>query len=70
MMEKNFDLKDKTHEEILRGFIEVCKTGTSIDCSRYADQAKRMGITWEELCEYKRRETKERRTENDIIRHN
>lgn len=41
-------------QEILDGFIKVCRKGTSKDCRMYVQDAKRQGITYEELCAYKR----------------
>jgi hypothetical protein len=47
--------KMKTKQEILDGFIMVCKKGTSHDCSVYVSEARNRGVTYEELCEYKRK---------------
>ncbi len=48
--------KMKTKQEILDGFIMVCKNGTSRDCSVFVSEARSRGITYEELCEYKRKQ--------------
>lgn len=45
----------KSREEIMDEFARVCKSGTSRDCRIVVDEAKRHGISYEELCEYKRR---------------
>jgi hypothetical protein len=44
----------KSRQIIFDGFVEVCKNGTSKECREYVDKAKRNGISYEELCEYKR----------------
>lgn len=45
----------KSREEIMDEFASVCKSGNSRDCRIVVDEAKRRGISYEELCEYKRR---------------
>ena len=52
----NLDLSNKSRQEILDGFVNVCKNGTSKDCSRYVNEAKRCGVSYEELCAYARKE--------------
>ena len=47
-------LMNTIKEQILEEFIEICKTGTSKDCRIFVEQAKKQGISYEELCEYKR----------------
>ena len=49
------DLTNRTTEQILKGFIDICKSGTSRDCRIYVQEAKRKGVTYAELCEYKRK---------------
>ena len=49
-----FNLEGKTKEQICEQFIKVCKNGTSMDCSKFVHEAKRNGVSYEELCEYKR----------------
>ena len=53
-MKKLLSLEGKTKEQICKEFIEVCKNGTSKDCSKFVYEAKRNGVSYEELCEYKR----------------
>lgn len=47
----------KTKREILDEFVRVCKVGTSRDCRIVVNEAARYGISYEELCEYKRSKT-------------
>ena len=49
------NLEEKTKEHICKEFIKVCKNGTSKDCSKFMYEAKRNGISYEELCDYKRK---------------
>ena len=51
---KSINLEGKNKEQICKAFVEVCKNGTSRDCSRFVQEAKRNGVSYEELCEYKR----------------
>ena len=51
---KLINLEGKNKEQICKEFVEVCKNGTSKDCSRFVHEAKRNGVSYEELCEYKR----------------
>ena len=51
-------LEGKNKEQICKEFVEVCRKGTSKDCSRFVHEAKRNGVSYEELCEYKRSVTK------------
>ena len=51
-------LEGKSKEQILDEFIMVCKNGTSKDCGRFVREASCKGITYEELCEYKRQKEK------------
>ena len=44
----------KSKQEIMDEFVRICKVGTSRDCRIVVDEAKRHGISYEELCEYKR----------------
>lgn len=53
-MKKLLSLEGKTKEQICKEFVEVCKNGTSKDCSKFVYEAKRNGVSYEELCEYKR----------------
>ena len=45
----------KSKEEILNEFVRICKLGTSRDCRIVVQEAKRQGISYEELCQYKRK---------------
>lgn len=54
IMRKLLSLEGKTKEQICKEFVEVCKNGTSKDCSKFVYEAKRNGVSYEELCEYKR----------------
>lgn len=49
-----YDTTGKTKQEILDEFVRVCKTGTSRDSRIVVQEAKRFGISYDELCEYKR----------------
>ena len=49
-----YNADGKSKEEIMNEFVRVCKVGTSRDCRIVVDEAKRHGISYEELCEYKR----------------
>lgn len=49
-----YDATGKTKQEIFDEFIRVCKTGTSRDCRILVQEAGRVGISYAELCEYKR----------------
>ena len=49
------NIENYTKEQILEGFVNICKNGTSKDCMIYVNEAKRKGISYEELCEYKRK---------------
>ena len=48
------DLDNKEKSEILKEFVDVCKTGSSKDASKFVHEAKRKGVSYEELVEYKR----------------
>lgn len=48
-------MKNLTKQQILDGFVRVCKTGTSKDCRIYIQEAKQLGITYDELCDYKKK---------------
>ena len=54
------DMKNLTKQQILDGFVRICKTGTSKDCRIYVQEAKQLGITYDELCDYKK-EVEERK---------
>lgn len=54
-------MQKMTRQEILDGFIKVCRKGTSKDCRMYVQDAKMQGITYEELCAYKRQKEEEER---------
>ena len=49
-----YNADGKTKQEILDEFVRVSKTGTSRDCRIVVQEAGRVGISYEELCEYKR----------------
>lgn len=49
-----YNADGKSKEEIMNEFVHICKVGTSRDCRIVIDEAKRHGISYEELCEYKR----------------
>ena len=49
-----YNADGKSKEEIMNEFVRICKVGTSRDCRIVVDEAKRHGISYEELCEYKR----------------
>lgn len=49
-----YDATGKSKKEIMDEFVRICKVGTSRDCRVVVDEAKRHGISYEELCEYKR----------------
>lgn len=53
-MKYYYDAEGKSKREILDEFVRICKIGTSRDCKIVVDEAKRQGISYEELCEYKR----------------
>lgn len=53
------DLENKNKTQILEEFIDVCHRGTSRDCMIFVNEAKRQGVSYEELCEYKRIKEKE-----------
>ena len=54
MVKYYYNADGKSKEEIMNEFVRVCKVGTSRDCRIVVDEAKRHGISYEELCEYKR----------------
>lgn len=54
----NICLVGKSKEQILDEFIMVCKNGTSKDSRIFVQEAKHRGITYDELCEYKRQKEK------------
>jgi hypothetical protein len=47
-------LENKNKTQILEEFIDVCHQGTSRDCMIFVNEDKRHGVSYEELCEYKR----------------
>lgn len=49
-----YDATEKTREEIMNEFVRVCKHGSSRDCRIVVYEAARNGVSYEELCEYKR----------------
>ena len=49
-----YNADEKSKAEIMDEFVRICKVGTSRDCRIVVDEAKRQGISYEELCEYKR----------------
>lgn len=49
-----YNADGKTKQEILDEFVRVCKAGTSRDCRIVVQEAGRVGISYAELCEYKR----------------
>lgn len=49
-----YDATGKSKQEIFDEFVRICKVGTSRDCRIVVDEAKKHGISYEELCEYKR----------------
>lgn len=49
-----YNADGKSKEDILNEFVRICKVGSSRDCRIVVDEAKRQGISYEELCEYKR----------------
>ena len=50
----HYNADGKSKEEIMDEFVRICKVGTSRDCRIVVNEAKRHGISYEELCEYKR----------------
>lgn len=54
MVKYYYNADGKSREEIMNEFVRVCKVGTSRDCRIVVNEAKRHGISYEELCEYKR----------------
>ena len=54
------DLRNRTTEQILKGFVDIGKSGTSKDCRIYVEEAKHKGITYAELCEYKKKTESEK----------
>lgn len=52
------DADGKSKEDICKEFVRICKIGTSRDCRIVVDEARRHGVSYEELCEYKRNVTK------------
>lgn len=50
-----YNADGNSREDIMDEFVRVCKSETSRDCRIVVDVAKRHGISYEELCEYKRR---------------
>ena len=40
--------------DIYEEFVRICRTGTSKDCRIFVQEASRKGISYEQLCEYKR----------------
>ena len=53
-----YNADGKSKEEIMNEFVRICKVGTSRDCRIVVDEAKRHGISYEELCEYKRNKSR------------
>lgn len=49
-----YDFSKMTKQEIKDKVIDVWKYGTSKDSRMVVDVAKRNGVSYEELCEYKR----------------
>lgn len=50
-----YNASGKSRQEILDEFVRVCEVGTSRDCRIIVQAAMGEGISYEELCEYKRR---------------
>ena len=48
-----YNADGKSKQEIMDEFVRICKVGTSRDCRIVVAEAKRNGISYEELCEYK-----------------
>lgn len=57
-MKYYYSAEGKSKQQILDEFVRICKIGTSRDCKIVVDEAKRKGISYEELCEYKRKVSK------------
>ena len=49
-----YNAEGKSKEEIMNEFVRICKVGTSRDCRIVVNEARKHGITYEELCDYKR----------------
>lgn len=49
-----YNAEGKTKQEIMDEFVRICKLGSSRDCRIVVQEAKMHGISYEELCEYKR----------------
>lgn len=56
-MSKLLNLDGMNKEKICKEFVKICKNGTSKDCMKFVYEAKRNGVSYEELCEYKRNVT-------------
>lgn len=63
-MKKYYDFSKMTKQEIMDKVIEVWENGTSRDSRIVVDEAKRNGVSYEELCDYKRRK---KETWNGVI---
>lgn len=50
--------KSYTKQEILDLFVDICKNGTSRDSRICVQEGGRLGLTYEEMCEYKRNKEK------------
>lgn len=48
-----YNAEGKSKQEIMDEFVRICKIGTSRDCRIVVDEARRNGVSYEELCEYK-----------------
>ena len=55
-----YNADGKSKEEIMNEFVRICKVGTSRDCRIVVDEAKRHGISYEELCDYKRNKSRQK----------
>lgn len=53
-----YNADGKSKEEIMNEFVRICKVGTSRDCRIVVNEAKRHGISYEELCDYKRNKSR------------
>lgn len=54
IMGRYYNADGKSKGEIMNEFVRICKVGTSRDCRIVVDEARGHGISYEELCEYKR----------------
>lgn len=50
-----YNANGKSKREIMDEFVRICKVGTSRDCRIVVNEAQRHGISYGELCAYKRR---------------